>query len=122
MQPHSRAYHDGAGSVQKLYTQNSHTHTTYGTHTHRWPKHSHWSCRKLTAAQEPASIWFLIASLLATLDICKASGEKAVEIEPVRFKNAVFRTPRPVHYFLVSHPQLTLHLARLKPRKLWTTA
>ncbi|KAG1781104.1 cytochrome P450 [Suillus placidus] len=43
-----------------------------------------------------SSIWLLITSMLATLDICKARDEKGVEIEPVvRFENAVFRTPSP---------------------------
>ncbi|KAG1732839.1 cytochrome P450 [Suillus lakei] len=43
-----------------------------------------------------SSIWLLITSMLATLDIRKARDEKGVEIEPVvGFENAVFRTPSP---------------------------
>ncbi|KAG2054397.1 cytochrome P450 [Suillus hirtellus] len=43
-----------------------------------------------------SSIWLLITSMLATLDIRKARDEKGVEIEPVvKFENAVFRTPSP---------------------------
>lgn len=39
-----------------------------------------------------SSIWLLITSMLATLDIRKARDEKGVEIEPVvKFENAVFR-------------------------------
>ncbi|KIK42243.1 hypothetical protein CY34DRAFT_83884 [Suillus luteus UH-Slu-Lm8-n1] len=43
-----------------------------------------------------SSVWLLITSMLATLDIRKARDEKGVEIEPVvKFENAVFRTPSP---------------------------
>ncbi|KAG2356461.1 cytochrome P450 [Suillus spraguei] len=43
-----------------------------------------------------SSVWLLITSMLATLDIRKARDDKGVEIEPVvRFENAVFRTPSP---------------------------
>jgi cytochrome P450 len=43
-----------------------------------------------------SSVWLLITSMLATLDIRKARDERGVEIEPVvRFENAVFRTPSP---------------------------
>ncbi|KAG1896118.1 cytochrome P450 [Suillus fuscotomentosus] len=43
-----------------------------------------------------SSIWLLITSMLATLDIRKARDEKGVDIEPVvKFENAVFRTPSP---------------------------
>ncbi|KAG2070560.1 cytochrome P450 [Suillus decipiens] len=43
-----------------------------------------------------SSVWLLITSMLATLDIRKAKDDKGVEIEPVvRFENAVFRTPSP---------------------------
>ncbi|KAG1880172.1 cytochrome P450 [Suillus subluteus] len=43
-----------------------------------------------------SSVWLLITSMLATLDICKARDERGVEIEPVvRFENSVFRTPSP---------------------------
>ncbi|KAG0694413.1 cytochrome P450 [Suillus ampliporus] len=43
-----------------------------------------------------SSVWLLMTSMLATLDIRKARDESGVEIEPVvRFENAVFRTPSP---------------------------
>ncbi|KAG2126009.1 cytochrome P450 [Suillus bovinus] len=43
-----------------------------------------------------SSIWLLITSMLATLDIRKARDERGVEIEPVvKFENAVFRIPSP---------------------------
>ncbi|KAG2034690.1 cytochrome P450 [Suillus americanus] len=43
-----------------------------------------------------SSVWLLITSMLATLEIRKARDERGVEIEPVvRFENSVFRTPSP---------------------------
>lgn len=66
------------------------------------PYHSF--CTKLTPTHSrcpgthlvESSVWLLITSMLATLDIRKARDEKGVEIEPVvKFENAVFRTPSP---------------------------
>ncbi|KAG1814714.1 cytochrome P450 [Suillus subaureus] len=43
-----------------------------------------------------SSVWLLITSMLAALDIRKARDERGAEIEPVvRFENSVFRTPSP---------------------------
>ncbi|KAG1732837.1 cytochrome P450, partial [Suillus lakei] len=58
-----------------------------------------------------SSIWLLITSMLATLDIRKAKDERGVEIEPVvRFENAVFRTPSPFMCDIHSRSEEALRL------------
>lgn len=41
-----------------------------------------------------SSLWLLVASIVATLDVAKARGAHGESVEPaVTFDNAVFRTP-----------------------------
>ncbi|ETW78665.1 hypothetical protein HETIRDRAFT_419909 [Heterobasidion irregulare TC 32-1] len=66
-----------------------------------------------------ASVWFLIASMLATLDIKKPVDEKGNVIEPhVEFDNSIFRTPTEFKVSVTPRPQAKAAFKNFAPVKL----
>lgn len=58
-----------------------------------------------------SSVWVLIASMIATLNISKAVDDRGNVIEPeVAFKNAVFRTPNPFKLDIKPRSEKTLQI------------
>lgn len=59
------------------------------------------------------SLWIVMASMVATLDIVKARDAAGCEVEPeVQFDNAVFRTPRPFRCDIRPRSKQALRIVR----------